>query len=193
MRTEQFSQTVNDTRLNVITLVDNYLARFNRENDWALFWFEYLCEHRFEKNGWKWVYKRWDQITKERLKIEAKEAKEKATAKAKAEAKVATAEAKAAKAKPKAKAKAKPKANKATSVEPLPTPTITMKELDQYHEKVIQETISYLTCLVKDEIADLYTWYADLVEGLPPFFFHPMESTGKREANVKNLDRKSVV
>ena len=130
MRTEQFSQTVNDTRLNVATLVDNYLARFNRENDWALFWFEYLCEHRFEKNGWKWVYKRWDQITKERLKTEAKEAKEKAKAKAKAEAK-------AAKAKPKAKAKAKPKAN----------PTA----------KKDQETISDLTCRVEDEVAELYT------------------------------------
>ncbi len=85
---ENHYQTVLATRLganiDVTALVDAYVARFNRENDWALLWYDYYCDHRFEKNGWKWVEKRWGQVTKERYKVEAQTAKAKAKAEAKA-------------------------------------------------------------------------------------------------------------
>ena len=143
--TEQFSQTVIATRLgpDVSALADAYLERTKHENAWALMWFEYLCEHRLEKNGWKWIWKRWEQEKKERAKSQEKAAK----ARAKAEAKAAKEREKAvltqrvadqreAKVQAKAKAKAPPKAKKATPKEPLPTPTISMEELDQLTEKV---------------------------------------------------------
>ncbi len=167
--TEQFSQTVIATRLgpDVSALADAYLERTKHENAWALMWFEYLCEHRLEKNGWKWIWKRWEQEKKERVKAQEKAAK----ARAKAEAKAAKEREKADKAQAtKAKAKAPPKAKKATSTEQLPSPTISMEELDQLTQKVTQETVSYLTCCLEDELGDLYSRYSEMVEALPPFF-----------------------
>ncbi len=37
--------------MDVTALVDAYVARFNRENDWALLWYDYYCDHRFEKTA----------------------------------------------------------------------------------------------------------------------------------------------
>ena len=56
--------------IDVIALADAYLERFHHENVWALMRYDYLCEHRFQKNGWKFLFKRWDQVKKERAKTD---------------------------------------------------------------------------------------------------------------------------